>query len=252
MDVEIPDNLINELREAENVAVLTGAGISAESGLATFREAQTGLWAKYDPHQLATPQAFRRNPQLVWEWYAWRRSLAFEAEPNEGHFALAKMAGLVPDLTLITQNVDSLHQRAGSASVVELHGNISRIKCYSCTKIAEDYDEMDNTPPRCTQCNGLLRPDVVWFGESLPQEALSAAFSSARNCDLFFSIGTSGIVQPAASLPVEAIENGATTVEINLERTPISQYMDYLLAGPSGLVLPMLVASVWPESNDLL
>ena len=245
MDFEIPAKLVETLRKARNIAVLTGAGISAESGIPTFREAQTGLWSQYDPHQLATPQAFRRDPKLVWDWYAWRRSLVSKANPNEGHYALAQMAEKVEVFTLITQNVDSLHQRAGSSGAIELHGNISRIRCYSCGEIHVVFDEQNQIPPHCKVCDGLLRPDVVWFGENLPEAALSAAFTAAEECDIFFSIGTSAVVQPAASLPLVAVENGATTVEINPARTPLSKRMDFVLSGPSAVILPALVQSVW-------
>lgn len=247
MEITIPDKLVADLRRAEKVAVLTGAGVSAESGLPTFREAQTGLWSKYDPHQLASPGAFRSNPRLVWEWYAWRRSLALEATPNNGHVALENMSKMVSSFTLITQNVDGLHQRAGSRHAIELHGNITRVKCFDCGRISQQFNESDFVPPHCEFCDGLLRPDVVWFGESLPQKALSAAFTAAQNCDLFFSIGTSALVQPAALLPLEAVRNRAISAEINLEKTAISQNMDFFLPGPSGMILPALVKKVWPN-----
>ena len=246
MEIELPGELVKALRLARNVVVLTGAGTSAESGVPTFREAQTGLWSQYDPQQLATPRAFQRDPRLVWEWYAWRRSLVSEAEPNAGHLALARLAGLFPNLDLITQNVDGLHQRAGSTCVMELHGNIMRTKCFDCGVIVDDYRDPKQPPPRCTVCHGLLRPDVVWFGESLPYEVLSNAFAVTRACDIFFSIGTSSVVQPAASLPFEALKRGALTVEINPVRTPLSPYITYVLSGTSGAVLPDLVQATWP------
>ncbi len=244
-DFSIPDELVTALRQAQHVAVLTGAGISAESGVPTFREAQTGLWAKYDPEELATPQAFRRNPRLVWEWYEWRRGLVAKAEPNPGHRALAVLAQHVPQLTLITQNVDGLHQRAGSENIIELHGNITRTKCYENGRIVENWPETDDVPPRCPDCGGLLRPDVVWFGEELPVDALATAVTAAQTCNIFFSIGTSALVQPAASLPLQAVWNGRVTVEINPQPTPITRQMDYILAGPSGEVLPALLAAAW-------
>lgn len=241
----IPDELITHLQNAKHVAVLTGAGTSAESGVPTFREAQTGLWQQYDPTELATPQAFRRNPKLVWDWYAWRRELVARAEPNAGHYALAAMVKHVPTFTLITQNVDSLHQRAGSENVLELHGNIKRIKCFDCGRFVKEFEETAVSPPHCPHCNGYLRPDVVWFGEGLPQATLQRAFIAARNCDVFLSVGTSALVHPAASLPVEAIQNNRTAVEINPQSTPLTAHMTFVLNGPSGEILPELVKAAW-------
>jgi NAD-dependent deacetylase len=247
MTIEFSPDLILELKSAHHVAVLTGAGTSAESGVPTFRDAQSGLWAKYDPQELATPQAFRHNPGLVWDWYAWRRSLVAEAKPNAGHHALAQMAGFVPEFTLITQNVDGLHQQAGSLDVIELHGNIMRIKCANCDRTVDEFQETEDPPPHCPYCDGLLRPDVVWFGENLPQNSLSRALLAAHQCDLFLSIGTSSVVHPAASLPIEAMEMGTSTVEINPDRTPLTSYMTYVLARPSGIVLPQLVHAAWSD-----
>ncbi|MFO7536802.1 MAG: Sir2 family NAD-dependent protein deacetylase, partial [Chloroflexota bacterium] len=170
-----PDNLLQTVKTAVRVAVLTGAGISAESGVPTFRQAQTGLWAQYDPHDLATPTAFRRNPALVWEWYAWRRELVSQAQPNPAHLALVEMARRVPTFTLITQNVDNLHQRAGSRDVIELHGNITRIKCADDGRLVTNWQKSEDPPPRCPDCHQYLRPDVVWFGENLPRSALERA-----------------------------------------------------------------------------
>ncbi len=246
MVFELPDDLIKALKSARKVVVLTGAGTSAESGVPTFREAQTGLWAQYDPQELATPQAFQRDPRLVWDWYAWRRSLVSAAEPNEGHKALARMAGLIPELLIVTQNVDGLHQQAGSPDVIELHGNIMRTKCFDCGRNIDSYSEPDHSPPRCPVCGGMLRPDVVWFGESLSYKALSTAFAAVRICEIFFSIGTSSVVQPAASLPLEAFEKDILTVEINPGYTPLSPYMTYVLSGASGIILPELVHATWP------
>jgi NAD-dependent deacetylase len=245
----IPAELIARLRQARRVAVLTGAGISAESGVPTFRQAQTGLWARYDPQQLATPQAFRRQPQLVWDWYAWRRGLVAGVEPNPGHFALAEIERRVPQFTLITQNVDSLHQRAGSRAVLELHGNIARTTCSREGRVVEAWPESDERPPRCPHCGAFLRPDVVWFGEALPADVLEAAIAATRTADVFLTIGTSGLVHPAASLPLLAARQGAVTVEVNPEETPLSEEMTYCLRGPSGVLLPALVAAVWPDKE---
>jgi NAD-dependent deacetylase len=237
---EIPQGLIATMGEARSVAVLTGSGISAESGVPTFREAQTGLWARYDPQQLATPEAFARDPGLVWQWYEWRRGLVAAAEPNAGHGALAELERRVPEFTLVTQNVDGLHARAGNREVVELHGNITRSKCSKEGVIVREYAD-DEKPPPCPRCGAPLRPDVVWFGEMLPAGALEAASEAARGCDLFLSIGTSSLVYPAAALPYEALEHGATVVEVNPDETPLTGHADYALRGRAGEVLPELV-----------
>jgi NAD-dependent deacetylase len=238
---QIPEELISALQNAGHALVLTGSGISAESGVPTFRDAQTGLWAQYDPHELATPQAFRRDPRLVWEWYTWRRQLVAQAKPNPAHYALAQLQRHVPHLTLITQNVDGLHQQAGSQDVVELHGNITRTKCFDEDIVVDRWQETGEVPPRCLNCGGLLRPDVVWFGESLPQGALEAGLKATQECDLFFSIGTSAFVQPAASFGPEAKRNGALLVEVNLAETPLTGIADYFLRGQAGEILPRLL-----------
>jgi len=243
MTTLIPPFLSQALAQARHIVVLTGAGISAESGIPTFREAQTGLWAQYDPMELATPEAFQRNPRLVWQWYRWRRQLISNAQPNPGHLALVKMAKATPRFTLITQNIDNLHQMAGSTDVLELHGNIFRSKCFRENVLVEPWSESEDEPPLCPHCGGPLRPDVVWFGESLPRDILERAIAAATSADLFFTIGTSGLVQPAASLPLMAHQAGAITVEINPQATPLTASMSYHLAGPSGEILPQLVAA---------
>ncbi len=260
----IPDDLIHAVRAARRIAVLTGAGISAESGVPTFRDAQTGpsagsgqsLWAKYDPTELATPEAFRRNPRLVWEWYAWRRGLVSKAQPNPGHVALVELeshlslaqppAGDASRFTLITQNVDGLHQRAGSRNIIELHGNLNRTKCFAEEVVIEGWQETGAAPPRCPRCGGLLRPDVVWFGEALPRQALAGAVEAASTCEVFLSIGTSALVQPAASLPYMALERGAVVVEINPDETSLTADATCALRGPAGVVLPALLQAAWP------
>jgi NAD-dependent deacetylase len=247
--VEIPKGLVRSIHNAEKIAVLTGSGISAESGVPTFREAQTGLWSRFDPMELATPQAFQRDPRLVWEWYAWRRGLISKAEPNPAHLALAEIEKRLARFTLITQNVDGLHQKAGSRGVIELHGNIWRTKCSLEGTIVEKWDEDGDPPPRCPSCAGFLRPDVVWFGENLPLENLSAAIQAAQNCDVFLSVGTSSLVQPAASLPLLAKEAGAVVVEVNPDPTPLAEAAGYVLRGPAGKVLPELIRAVWGRSS---
>ena len=241
----IPLELINCLRRARRVAVLTGAGISAESGVPTFREAQTGLWAHYNPEDLATPEAFQRNPRLIWEWYAWRQQRVRQAEPNAGHRALVEMEHRIAEFTLITQNVDGLHRRAGSHQILELHGNLFRAKCFSEDRPVESWPDGEEIPPRCPRCGGLLRPDVVWFGEMLPAAALRAAEHAAATAEIFFSIGTSALVYPAADLPLTALAAGATVVEINPQPTPLSPHVTFSLNGAAGQILPALVAAVW-------
>jgi NAD-dependent deacetylase len=238
--VEFPGELISALRESTRTVVLTGSGISAESGVPTFREAQTGLWARFDPQDLATPEAFGRDPSLVWDWYAWRRKLVAEALPNPGHLAISRMQELVPSLTLVTQNVDGLHQRAGSREVIELHGNIRRTKCSLEGIEVEEYDDTES-PPVCPSCGAALRPDVVWFGEMLSPAALKAASEASRQADVFLSVGTSSLVYPAAALPFEALEYGATLVEVNPGETPLTSHADHVLRGPAGYVLPRMI-----------
>ena len=237
----IPAGLVDALLSSERVFVLTGSGVSAESGIPTFRQAQTGLWARFDPHELATPQAFFANPRLVWEWYEWRRQLIARAEPNPAHLALVSLQQRLPSLTLVTQNVDGLHQLAGSTGVIELHGNIRRTICSQERTVIETWPETEESPPRCPGCQGFLRPDVVWFGESLPTEAIDAAMKAANECDLFLSIGTSAIVHPAASLAHIALQQGARVAEINTERTPLTPFADYAVLGKAGVLMPGLL-----------
>ena len=220
------------------VAVLTGAGISAESGVPTFR-GEEGLWRTYRAEQLATPGAFHRGPALVWEWYDWRRGLIGACVPNAAHETLAEMEASLPDSTLITQNIDGLHQAAGSQNMLELHGNIWRTRCLGCDRVAEDHRApLPEIPPRCSECGALLRPDVVWFGESLPQDVLEAAWAASARCRLMLIIGTSAVVHPAASLPLVALRNGAHLIEVNPAETPLSEHAHEILHGPATKVLP--------------
>lgn len=237
--MDIPRELIERLSQASRVAVLTGAGISAESGIPTFRDALTGLWANYDPQALATPEGFALNPRLVWDWYAQRRASIAVVQPNPGHVALAALEQRFERFTLVTQNIDSLHQRAGSREVVELHGNITRVKCSLEQRVVSDFAEGES-PPRCP-CGAYLRPDVVWFGEMLPADALARAEDAAEHCDVFLSIGTSAQVYPAAELPLRALSAGATVVEINPERTALTRHIQFALQGAAGKVLPLLL-----------
>ncbi|HEY9679147.1 MAG TPA: NAD-dependent deacylase [Drouetiella sp.] len=228
------------MKDVKSVAVLTGAGISKESGIPTFREAQTGLWANYEPEKLATVEGFRRDPSLVWKWYDWRRKMVADVVPNPGHLALVDLEKLFPQFTLITQNVDGLHRRAGSVKVIEMHGNISKHKCLERNHPAENVAFDLENPPECS-CGSCIRPDVVWFGEALKTSDLDQSFAAAESAEIFLVVGTSGLVQPAASLPFMAQRNGAKVIECNPERTPLTADADVLLEGPSGKVLPMLV-----------
>ncbi len=237
------------ISQATLLVVSSGAGISKESGIPTFRDAPTGLWANYNPEQLATRHGFRRSPDLVWSWYMMRRDLLSEARPNPGHYAVAELERLLPRVVVLTQNIDGLHAQAGSSDVVELHGSIRRFKCFdNCrgdpTPIdLETLEYTHDVAPRCPHCGvGYVRPDVVWFGEMLPAGAIDRAFTLARLCDVMLVIGTSGIVQPAASLPVEAKQAGARVVEVNPEPGLITPHADIFLQGPSGEVLPQVVA----------
>lgn len=239
------EDLIELLQRSHRIVALTGAGVSQESGLRTFRDAQTGLWAHYKPEELASPEAFRRDPKLIWDWYTWRREAVKGVRPNAGHYALVEIEKHVPLFTLITQNVDNLHRMAGSQNVLELHGNIQRVRCADCYTFTETWDEDTESVPRCAVCGGLLRPDVVWFGEALPRDQLESAVEAARACDVFFSIGTSGVVQPAASLAFAAHHRGAAVIEVNAEPTPLTPKADYFLQGKSGEILPELVRAVW-------
>jgi NAD-dependent deacetylase len=238
------------LGRARLVAVASGAGISKESGIPTFREAQTGLWARYDPQQLATPHAFRRNPDLVWSWYMYRRDLVGGAEPNPGHHAVAELEELVPQVVVLTQNIDGYHAQAGSSDIIELHGNIRRYRCFADCRGSPtliDLDTLDHDgehAPTCPHCGEYVRPDVVWFTETLPPAALQRAFEVAAACDVMLVVGTSGIVQPAASLPAQAKHAGATVIEINAQPSLITPVADIFLEGPSGEVLPRLVNAV--------
>lgn len=236
------------VRRARHVVVFTGAGVSAESGIPTFRDALTGLWARFDAAQLATPQAFAADPELVWGWYEWRRRRALAAVPNAGHLALAHLATRVPKLTLITQNVDDLHERAGSRDVLHLHGRLHRPRCSACGLAYSDWSDLPAgadlpqvrlPPPSCATCGGVVRPGVVWFGEPLPERELGDAYAAAGNAEVLISVGTSGLVYPAARIPQHAHAAGATVIEVNPEPSGIAA--DLVLTGKAGAVLPALV-----------
>ena len=243
MDRELA-SLRDALMEAERVAVLTGAGISAESGVPTFRGAD-GLWRNHDVMELATPEAFSRDPKLVWEFYNWRRRLISGLTFNPAHKALAELESKVPHFTLISQNVDGLHGKAGSRNLLEIHGNLWKVRCLQCHRVHVDESPDMGPLPRCEKCGGLLRPHVVWFGESLDSNLLQQAVQAARTAEVMLVIGTSAVVQPAASLALEAKDAGALVAEINLERTPHSDRLDFSLLGKAGEIVPRLVEN-WP------
>lgn len=251
---EIPDDLVQTLRQARHVLVFTGAGVSAESGIPTFRDAMTGLWARFDPTQLASAEAFQRDPALVWGWYEWRRMRVLRAQPNPAHRAIATLATRVPRLSLVTQNVDDLHERAGSTVLAHLHGQINRPYCFNCGMPTNYPAEIPNEPedgrriepPRCGTCGGPIRPGVVWFGENLPPDDWSRAMEATRDTDFVISVGTSILVYPAAEIPELAARWGATVVQVNPAATDLDRSARYNFRGAAGVVLPALVAAAFP------
>ena len=241
---QFSDPLLGALLHARQVVAFTGAGISAESGVPTFR-GPGSIWEKFKPEELASMDAFMRNPALVWEWYAHRKTIIAAVQPNPGHVALARMESLFPRFTLVTQNIDNLHRRAGSVRLHELHGNIERSYCTRCGKICPDVVIAERGQvPLCPACGGIVRPDVVWFGEMLPEDEWGASVTAAEGADVFLSIGTSAVVYPAASLPLMAKQHGAFLVEVNTEPTPMTRSADEFLCGPSGTILPALYETV--------
>jgi len=242
--------LISRLEGAERVGVFTGAGMSAESGVPTFR-GEDGIWKKFKPEELANFDAFMRNPQLVWEWYNHRKHLIAGIEPNAGHYALAGMESRHRYFSIATQNIDNLHRKAGSRTIHELHGNIGRNYCTGCGAYYTDAQlALLGNVPKCGACRGLIRPDVVWFGEMLPVDEWDAAVRAAERADVYFSIGTSSVVYPAASLPVLAKSAGAYVVEMNIERTDFSRHADEVMIGKSGELLPRLLEQ-YPRGTDI-
>jgi NAD-dependent deacetylase len=235
----------NILKDAEFVAVLTGAGVSAESGVPTFR-GKDGLWKNFRAEDLASPEAFKKDPKLVWEWYNWRRGIISKAKPNPAHMALVELEKIFKDFYLITQNVDGLHFKAGNKKVVELHGNLWRLKCinkncYRFDNPIYNYEvPLKKIPPTC-ECGYLMRPDVVWFGESLPPDAINKAYEIAENCEVMLVVGTSAVVQPAASLPLIVAQNGGKVIEINLEPTYLSSVVNLSILGKAGEILPRIL-----------
>lgn len=239
-------NAAQLLRQAQRIVCLTGSGVSAESGVATFRNSENGLWSRFDPQRLATQEGFAANPGLVWQWYMHRLTAVEQAQPNAGHHTLAELERRAPHFTLVTQNVDNLHERGGSRHVLHLHGRINRFRCTVCGFDHEllPAERHATLPPHCFSCGGVVRPDVVWFGEPLPRRLLDTAWHASERCDLFLVIGTSGLVYPAAHLPLLAQQHGARVIDINPEVTPISEQADIHLAGRSGALLPQLLEQI--------
>ncbi|WP_046236268.1 SIR2 family NAD-dependent protein deacylase [Pseudomonas syringae pv. coryli] len=239
------------LRAARRVVVFTGAGISAESGIPTFRDKQSGLWSVYDSRQLETADAFRENPELVWGFYLWRRQQAKSAEPNAAHLALSRLAATERHLAVVTQNIDDLHERAGTKEVIHLHGSLEVPKCFACarpakltmTQTTDPAEVLEIEPPRCLRCNGRLRPGIVWFKEDLPLGAWKASMAMVRQCDVLISVGTSGVVTPAADIPEIAHTAGATVIHVNLVDVSLGGSRELMLIGKASEVLPTLVTS---------
>lgn len=247
MNIEIPKEVINILKEADSITFFTGAGISAESGIPTFR-GKEGIWNKLKPEELASFDAFLKNPHLVWEWYNHRKQIIHQTKPNAGHLAIAEMQNYFPQVIVITQNVDNLHRRAGSKNIFELHGNIERNYCSICKKPFISELDFSNGIPRCS-CGGMIRPDVVWFGEMLPQDQFDGAEKAALNSDVFFVVGTSAAVYPAAGLVFTAQRAGAYLIELNIEQTEISSTANYNFFGESGIILPMILGKLKSDAS---
>jgi len=242
--LKFDEKLLEKLSTAKSLLFFTGAGISAESGIPTFR-GEDGIWKKLKPEELANFDAFLRNPELVWEWYQHRRQIVNESQPNAGHVAIAEMEKLFDNVSVVTQNIDNLHRRAGSTNIFELHGNIERNYCIECNTFynSPEIKLTDNTP-RCESCGGLVRPDIVWFGEMLPQGVFASAEREAENSDICFIVGTSAVVYPAAYIPITAQSSGSYLVEINIEETEISGRVDQSIFAKSGEVLPLLLDEI--------
>ncbi len=243
------ERAVEAVLQAQLIVAATGAGMSKESGVPTFREAQQGLWARYRPEELASPDGFRRDPARVWGWYNYRRQLVQQSEPHAGHRALAHLETLVPRVVIVTQNVDGMHQRAGSRTVLELHGNLSRFKCFDqghAVELEPPLAAVEGSvePPKCSRCGSPVRPDVVWYGEALPHGTFEEAERLARECDVMLVVGTSGLVYPAAGLPLLARAGGAKLVEVNVAPSELTRAMDIFLPGAAGDVLPQMVSRV--------
>ena len=245
------EDVARALLQSRHLVVLSGAGISKESGIPTFRDAQEGLWARFNPMELATPRAFRRNPRRVWDWYEHRRALMANARPNAGHRAITELETLVDEVAVITQNIDGLHQAAGSRDVIPIHGNIHQNKCFANCQGDPTYVDVsalewdaDDGPPRCPYCGAYVRPDVVWFEEPLPTALFERSERLCRSADVMLVVGTSGVVQPVASFPFVAARSGAVIVEVNPDVTPITPLARWHLAGAAGAMLPRVLEAM--------
>ena len=256
--MDFTPELIEPIAKAKHLVVLTGAGVSQESGIPTFRDAQTGLWEKYDPQQLASLQAFTGEPDLVWGWYEWRRAMVLRCQPNPAHYAIAALERIVDRLTLVTQNVDDLHERAGSHDVIRLHGSLHHPRCRACGRPhnlplgvpAESDSGRHVMPPRCGHCGDRIRPGVVWFGEDLPDVEWKKAQTAAASCDVFLCIGTSALVYPAALLPLIANDNGACLIQINPGQTELDRVARYTLTGKAGEVMQQLLQALTAHDSE--
>jgi NAD-dependent deacetylase len=237
--IQIDKSLIDKLSESDSIVFFTGAGISSESGIPTFR-GKDGIWNKLRPEELANFNAFIRNPEMVWEWYNHRKKIIHESQPNPAHLTIAEMQNHFSNVTVVTQNIDNLHRRAGSKTIFELHGNIERNYCINCKKFYNEELDFSKGVPKC-ECGGLIRPDVVWFGEYLPEDQFLGGEKAAINSDVFFVVGTSAVVYPAAGMVYTARQSGSTIVEINIEETPFSSIADYSYFGKAGEVLPVIL-----------
>lgn len=252
-DITIPVHAIRRLQCSENVVVLTGAGISAESGIPTFRDAMTGLWENYRAEELATPEAFLRDRNMVWGWYEQRRREVMTKQPNIGHSALATLGKYINEVTVITQNVDDLHERAGSNRILHLHGNLFTPRCFDCDQLwngmidyqAAQSSNKELSPPICPHCHGFVRPGVVWFGEFLPEDIWRKAERAVKNCDLIIIVGTSGLVYPAAGLVAMANQDEKYIIQINPRETDHDKFADCVLRGSAGTILPKLISAAW-------
>lgn len=250
--MSVIEQAVDALQKATKVVLFTGAGISAASGIPTYRETLSGIWTGYDPRDLETAKAFRENPALVWGWYLWRRLRVAQAEPNAAHLVIPRIANSLRQVSVITQNIDDLHERAGSLNVVHLHGSLTMPKCFACHRpavVPPDQSAVPNEgalvePPRCQRCNGKMRPAVVWYGEDLPPQAWKAAVHLVKDCDLLISVGTTGIVMPAAGLPDLALASGASVIHVNKADVAMGEQKEFMLMGAAAEVLPMLLERI--------
>lgn len=250
--MNFPSDILNRIRQSHHLVIFTGSGVSQESGIPTFRDAMTGLWEAFDPNELATPEAFAKQRDVVWGWYEFRRAQIMRCQPNPAHCAITELVQHLPKVTIITQNVDDLHERAGCENVIHLHGSISRPRCRACSRphpLPPDISDMPPRgerlmPPKCGHCGGWIRPGVVWFGEDLPSDDWRRAKDAIRTCDALFCIGTSAVVFPAAILPFEAAERNATIVQINPHVTELDRIASLNIHSMAGVCLPKLVRAI--------